>query len=69
MAFPVEGIPGAAGFHLVGGASFEGDNIAFADGPYVYLVGQGWGVNVRPAASRAVLVAAAQSLYKRVHGR
>jgi hypothetical protein len=69
IAFPVEGIPGAAGFHLVGGGSFEGDNIAFADGPYLYLVGQGWGVNVRPAASRAALVGAAQSLYKRVHGR
>jgi hypothetical protein len=67
-AFPVAGIPGAAGFHLAGNSSFEGDNITFADGPYVYLVGQGWGVNIRPAAPRAALVAAAQRLYRRVHG-
>jgi hypothetical protein len=67
-AFPLTGIPGAVGFHLLGGGSFEGDNIVYADGPYLYLVGQGWGVNVRPAAPRAALVAAAQRLYKRVHG-
>jgi hypothetical protein len=69
IRFPVTGIPGAVGFHLVGSGPFEGDNVEFADGPFVYLVGQGWGVNVRPAVSRAVLVAAAQSLYRRVHGR
>ena len=35
--------PGAHGYHLGGTAgSFEGDNIEFADGPFLYLVGNGW---------------------------
>ncbi len=67
-AFPVTTIPGAHGYHLGGTAgNFEGDNIEFADGPFLYLVGNGWtaGSNTPP---RSNLIAAATKLYERVHG-
>jgi hypothetical protein len=64
--FSVTGIPGAVGFWS-GTASQGGENIVFADGLFAYLIGDGWGSagkSVRPA-----LIAAAHTLYKRVHGR
>jgi hypothetical protein len=45
-AFSVAAIPGARGFHAVGGG-FVGDNILFADGPFLYLVGDGWSAGVK----------------------
>jgi hypothetical protein len=57
-AFAVAGIPGARGF-----GSSRDANIAFPVGAYYYLVGFESGT-----ATRAQLTAAAQSLYRRVHG-
>ena len=67
-AFAVSGIPGAHGFHL-GGSTNAGDNVQFADGPFVYLVGFGWTGNPKNRPTRANLIAAATRLYMRVHGR
>jgi hypothetical protein len=61
-AFSVAGIPGARGFGFSG--STTDANVAFAVGPYYYLVGFGTGSAGRP--TRAQLIAAAQSLYGRV---
>jgi hypothetical protein len=66
-AFPVSGIPGARGYHLTspGGA---GDNVVFADGPFLYFVGFGWSGKAQNRPTRAQLFAAAARLYKRTHG-
>jgi hypothetical protein len=61
-AFAVPGIPGARGFGYHG--STTDANVAFAVGPYYYLVGFGTGGAGGP--TRAQLIAAAQSLYSRV---
>jgi hypothetical protein len=61
-AFTVAGIPGARGFGYSG--STTDANVAFAVGPYYYLVGFGTGGGGRP--TRAQLIATAQSLYSRV---
>ena len=63
--FVVRGIPSASAFRL-GTSSNGGDNILFSDGRFLYFVGAGWNVGGRPA--RAALIAAAQTLYKRVRG-
>jgi hypothetical protein len=63
--FKVIGIPGAVAYRA-GTSSQGGDNILFADGRFAYLVGDGWGPGGKPA--RPALIAAAQNLYKRVHG-
>jgi hypothetical protein len=63
--FAVRGIPTASAFRL-GTSSNGGDNILFFDGRFLYFVGVGWGPGGKPA--RAALIAAAQTLYKRVHG-
>jgi hypothetical protein len=63
--FVVGGIPGAHGFRL-GTRSSGGDNILFTDGRFLYFVGVGWSAGAKPA--RAALIAAAQTLYKRVRG-
>ena len=47
----------------------SGHNIIFADGPFTYHVGVGWGMQVKDPPTRAQLIAAATTLYKRVHGR
>ena len=65
--FAVSGIPGARGFEQVS-SSQSGRNVAFADGSYYYLVGAGWMAPARNAVSRAQLVAAAVTLFHRVHG-
>jgi hypothetical protein len=65
--FAVARIPGARGF---GGnfGSFTGYNVAFAVGPYYYLVGEGFPTGMSGAPTREELVTAAQRLYARVRG-
>ena len=63
--FVVGGIPTASAFRL-GTSSSGGDNILFADGRFLYFVGVGWSTGAKPA--RTALIAAAQTLYKRVRG-
>jgi hypothetical protein len=63
--FVVGGIPTASAFRL-GTSSSGGDNILFSDGRFLYFVGDGWSTGGKPA--RAALIAAAQTLYKRVRG-
>jgi hypothetical protein len=64
-AFTVAGIPGARGFGY-SGASTDA-NVAFAVGPYYYLVGFGYaGGGGTGHPTRAQLIATAQSLYGRV---
>jgi hypothetical protein len=62
--FVVGGVPSAVAFRL-GTTSSGGDNILFADGRFLYFVGDGWNAGGKPA--RAALIAAARSLYERVH--
>ena len=64
-AFTVAGIPGARGFGF-DGSQGPNANVAFAVGPDYYLVGFQAHANGGP--TRAQLIAAAQSLYHRVHG-
>jgi hypothetical protein len=64
--FRVGGIPTVSAFRL-GTSSNGGDNVLFADGRFAYFVGSGWSNGAKPA--RAALIAAARSLYTRVHGR
>lgn len=61
--FAVPGIPGAVGFG--GGTDTGGRNVAFADGPYYYLVGAGWQGSASNAVSQAKLIAVAKRLYAR----
>jgi hypothetical protein len=65
-AFSVPTIPGARGYES-SGRGVIGENILFADGPFVYLVGQGWYTRDKPPA-RTGLITAATTLYRRVHG-
>ncbi len=67
--FTVPAIPGSSGWTSTGNDGFTGHNIIFADGPFTYLVGVGWGPQVHDAPTRAQLTVAATTLYKRVHGR
>jgi hypothetical protein len=67
-AFAVGSMADARGFHLAGSAgNFEGDNVIFADGPYLYLVGDAWPKAQKNAPPRTTLVAAATKLHRRVH--
>src|SRR5712691_5105493 len=66
-AFPVPAIPGAQGYRVSGGGSV-GENIFFADGPFLYLVGQGWSSGDKDPPTRAGLIKAVTTLYRRVHG-
>jgi hypothetical protein len=66
-AFPVKGIPGARGYHLTSPGS-AGDNVVFADGPFLYFVGFGWSAKTNNVPTRTQLIAAATRLYKRVRG-
>jgi hypothetical protein len=67
-AFAVNGIPGAHGFHNERPNSW-GDNVLFADGRLIYLVGIGTRKAALDPPKRETLLAAATRLYKRVHGR
>jgi len=66
-AFSVPAIPGARAYRVSGGGS-AGENVLFADGPFLYLVGQGWSSADTHTPTRAGLIAAATTLYRRVHG-
>lgn len=66
-AFSVPAIAGARGYRVSGGGS-GGENIFFADGPFLYLVGQGWSSADKNPPTRAGLITAAMTLYRRVHG-
>lgn len=68
-AFAVPGIPGSGGWTATGNDGTTGHNIIFADGPFTYHVGVGWGAQVKDPPTRAQLIAAATTLYTRVHGR
>jgi hypothetical protein len=59
--FRVAGLPGARGFTLDDHGT-ETQTVLFSDGRFQYLVRAG-------AASRTQVIAAARSLYRRVHGR
>jgi hypothetical protein len=63
-AFAVTGIPGAAAWGFSGKPPDA--NVAFAVGPYYYLVG--FGSSGVGAPTHAQLIAAAQRLYSRVRG-
>jgi hypothetical protein len=65
--FVVKGVPFARAFEL-SGAGQIGENVFFADGPFLYLVGQGWAMGDTHAPTRAGLIAAVKRLYHRVHG-
>jgi hypothetical protein len=61
-------IPGALGYQVrINGQ--VGENAFFADGPFLYLIGEGWSVGEKNRPTRARLIAAMTTLYKRVHGR
>jgi hypothetical protein len=70
--FPVNGIPGALGFHDTHPAgpfrTSSGDNIVFTDGPFLYLVGDGSATKATTTPPRSRLLAATLRLYKRVRG-
>ena len=66
-AFSVPAIRGARGYRVSGGGTV-GENIFFADGPFLYLVGQGWSSADTHPPTRAGLVTAVTTLYRRVHG-
>jgi hypothetical protein len=66
--FEVPGIPGAHGFTLTT-TDTSGHNIIFADGPFTYHLGVGWGKQATSPPTRAQLIAAAEALYARVHSR
>lgn len=67
--FAVSGIPGSSGWTATGNDGTSGHNIIFNDGPFTYHVGVGWGTQVTNPPTRAQLITAATTLYKRVHGR
>ena len=64
LIFRVSTIPGAVGY---GGGG--GENIVFADGTFLYLVGNAWGAASSHNPRHAALIEAATKLYKRVHGK
>jgi hypothetical protein len=63
LTFRVSTIPGALGF---GGSG--GENIVFADGAFLYLVGNAWAARSTHNPRHAALIAAITKLYQRVHG-
>jgi hypothetical protein len=68
VPFPVPGVPGAKGFDLPGPKS-SGHNVAFTDSSYYHLIGTGWAKGEKDPPTRAGVIAAAQSLYKRLQGK
>jgi hypothetical protein len=66
-AFSVPAIRGARGYRVSGGGAV-GENIFFADGPFLYLVGQGWSSGNKNPPTRRGLITAVTTLYRRVHG-
>jgi hypothetical protein len=66
-AFSVPAVPRARGYRVSGGGSV-GENIFFADGRFLYLVGQGWSSADKNPPTRRGLITAVTTLYQRVHG-
>jgi hypothetical protein len=66
-AYSVAAVPDARGYHVTGPGTVD-DNVLFADGPFLYLVGEAWPSGMYGAAARAGFVAGVTKLYKRVHG-
>ena len=66
-AFSIPAVPGAQGYRVSGGGS-GAENIFFADGPFLYLVGQGWSSANKNPPTRGGLIKAVTTLYRRVHG-
>jgi hypothetical protein len=66
-AFSVPAIPSARGFRVFVNGEV-GENIFFADGPFLYLVGQGGPSGDKTLPTRAGLIKAVTTLYRRVHG-
>src|SRR5262249_50266382 len=71
VAFPVAGIPGAHGFTQTapGGVAYF---VMFGDERFQYqvgFIGSLWAIHRHGPAIKAQAIAAAQSLYRRVHGR
>jgi hypothetical protein len=64
--FTAPAIPGARAYALSSNGN-EGLDVTFADGPYYFLVGAGGPAGAPDAATRAQLLAAAATLYRRVH--
>jgi hypothetical protein len=70
VAFPVAGIPGAHGFTMTG-PGFVAYNVMFDDGRFQYEIsfaGSLWAIHRHGPAIKAQTIAAAQALYRRVHG-
>jgi hypothetical protein len=71
VAFPVAGIPRAHGFKKEApGITFY--FVMFNDGRFQYEIGFGgsaWAIHRHGPAIKAQMIAAAQALYRRVHGR
>lgn len=71
VAFPVVGIPGADGFVRTG-PGYVAYFVMFHDGRFLYEISfaaSPWAIHRRGPAIKAQTIAAAQSLYRRVHGR
>jgi hypothetical protein len=66
--YSVAAAPGARGYHVTGPGT-DDENVLFADGPFLYLVGEAWPTGAYGAAARAGFVAGVTKLYRRVHGR
>jgi hypothetical protein len=64
--FAAPAIPGARAYSLHSDGT-RGLDVTFADGPYYYLVGAGGPAGAADAATRAQVLAAATTLYRRVH--
>jgi hypothetical protein len=67
QTFRVKTIPGAVGYGFSGSGE-GGENVLFADGPFLYIVGYGWIGNAR-SPKHSALIDAATKLYMRVHGQ
>ena len=64
--FAVKGVPSARGLD-VRGSGQVGYNVD-PDGPYLYLVGEGWAIGDKNPTHPLGLVSAVKKLYERVHG-
>jgi hypothetical protein len=61
------GDPQGSGYRVSGGGSV-GENIFFAEGPFLSLVGHGWSSADKNPPTRRGLITAVTTLYQRVHG-
>jgi hypothetical protein len=66
-SFRVKAIPKSFGFGGTNGPGSGGENVTFADGPFLYLLGNAWSGSTHNP-KHAALIAAATKLYDRVHG-